>query len=137
MRYSWKGYWGAASAAIGILLLGLFVIAHAMPPGVSWSKAAAFAILTMGCASLGFVAYRYADEVMLQTHKTAWFWGSLGAVVAMVPAMIVLSWHLVPFPLLPARLDHPQIYFVLGMECLLVAQLMGFLAVGAYRRWLG
>jgi len=136
MRYSWKGYWGAAAAAAGILLIGLFVMARVMPPGVSWPKAIILSALTMGCATLGFLAYRYADEVMLQTHKTAWFWGGLGAAVAMVPAVIVVGWHLVPFPLLPPRLDRPQIYFVLGMECMLVAQLIGFIAVHNYKRWL-
>ncbi|MEI9887480.1 MAG: hypothetical protein WDN08_13455 [Rhizomicrobium sp.] len=137
MRYSARGYWGTAAAAIGLILLGEAFILFAMPPGVSWPKAGLFAILGVGCLSLALASYRYADEVMLQTHKTAWFWGSFGAVIAVVPVIIFVGWRLVPARIhLPPILSYPEFFFVMGMVCMIVLECIGFLLVLAFQRWL-
>jgi len=136
MRYSRLGYWGSAAIATAILVAGVVLAMRLVGPGRLWIAACIFsATLVIGtCTAL--LAYRYADEVMLQTQKNAWFWGSLGAVIAIGPLLVPVSWGLVPI-MLPLKLaQHPQAVFVLGMVSLFAIQGIGFAAAGLYQRWL-
>ncbi len=121
MRYSRLGYWGLPTLAVAIMVLGLGVL-FAMPHGMIWLKAGVWSAVGIVGATTALAAFRYADEVVLETQKTAWFWGSIGAVIAMVPLMIAMSWHLVWFPLTAwtaaHRLNFPGFYFVMGMTFL-------------------
>ena len=140
MRYSRLGYWGFPAAALILLVLAsLFVLNPPILP-LSGLKVGVFAAAAVVCIALSLMAYRYADDVILQTHKTAWFWGSMIAVAALAPVMVILSWHVVdlnlPMPRNPAHhvLD-PQFYLVQGMALMFVAQGIGFSAFAAWMRW--
>jgi hypothetical protein len=135
MRYSRTGYWGLHAAGIGMLLLGMFLVEHALPPGASWLKAVVLAVLAIAGVGLAIMADRYADEIMSHMHKTAWFWGSLLGTVAMLPLMICVDWHLVAIPLRWLdRAADPQTSFVAGVVSLFLVQGTGFLAVLVWQR---
>lgn len=134
MRFRRIGYWGVQAAAITAIFLGIVLIARMMP-GVTWAKAGAVS----GVCVVGFLtallAYRYADEVILQTHKTAWFWGSLIGIIAEVPFLIFVQWHLVTVPLLiPHFGDVRSAYFAEGVSMVVLVQSAGFLVALAYLR---
>jgi hypothetical protein len=136
MRYWSIGYWGIQVAAITAIVLGVSLVGHLMP-GLTWMKAGTLSAVTViGTLSL-LSAYRYADEVILQTHKAAWFWGGLFGIVATVPVVLVFLWHLVTIPvLLPHFGDGSSVYFVEGFMLPLLAQMAGFLIVWAYQNLL-
>lgn len=134
MRYSRAGYWGSAAAAVAIVVFGIVLILKVLGPGNLWLKAVIYSATSILGAGTAILAFRYADEVMIETQKSHWFWGSLGAVIATMPLMIFIGWSLIPLGL-PARLaSHPQAVFVLGMAAMFVAQGLGFMALGIYRR---
>ena len=139
MRYSRLGYWGLPALAIAIMVLGIFALV-ALPPGMWWLKAGFWSTVGVVVSVVALSAYRYADEVVLQTHKTAWFWGSIGSVVTMVPMMVAVGWHLVRFPwtqwTMTHHLNFPGFYFVMGMTFLWAVEGTGFTLVYAWRRWL-
>jgi len=136
MRYSWKGYWGAPAAAVSVFVLGTLAVLYSLPTGISWPKAGAFSLVAMLSSVLALVAYRYADEILLQTHKTAWFWGSLTAIVASIPVVIFVGWNLVPLPMLLPHLHvgQMQIPFVEGVGFAFLVQGAAFLAMLGYQR---
>jgi hypothetical protein len=139
MRYSRLGYWGLPTLAVAIMVLGAFVL-FVMPHGMIWLKAGFWSAVGIVGSAVALAAYRYSDEVMFEMHKTAWFWGSIGSVIAMVPLMIAMGWHLVLFPgtawTAVHHLNFPGFYFVMGMTFLWAGQGTGFMVVYLWRRWL-
>lgn len=137
MRYSKTGYWGRQIAAFGVMALGLAVILLVPPPGPSLFKAIVLSVLTAGCIGLTLTCYRNADEVIIHQHKTAWFWGSMMALGAIVPLVIAVTWHLFGINgLLPFINPTPEEYFVNGVLSVLFLQLIGyalFRFVGKFR----
>lgn len=137
MRYSKTGYWGRQIAAIGVMAVGLAVILLVPPHGPSVLKAIALSVLTAGCLGLTLTSYRNADEVIIHQHKTAWFWGSMIAMSAIVPLVIAVTWHLFGINgLLPFVNPGPEDYFVNGVLSVLFLQLIGyalFRIVGKFR----
>jgi hypothetical protein len=135
MRYSRASYWGLHAAGIGLLLLGMFLVELALPPGGAWLKACVLTVLAMSGVGLAFMADRHADEIMSQMHKTAWFWGSLLGTVALLPLMILVTWHLVAVPVWWLdRSTDLQTSFVAGVSSLFLIQGVGFLAVLVWQR---
>jgi hypothetical protein len=119
-----------------VFALGTFAVLHSLPAGISWPKASVFALVAMLSSVLALVAYRYADEVLLQMHKTAWFWGSLMSIVTLIPVLIFVGWNLVPLPMLSPRghVGQTQIIFVEGVAFALLTQGAAFLAMLGYQR---
>jgi len=109
---------------------------YSFPAGISWPKAGVFSLVAMLSSVLALAAYRYADEVLLQTHKNAWFWGSLTAIVALIPVLIFVGWNLVPLPTLSPQghVGQTQIIFVEGVAFALLTQGAAFLAMLSYHR---
>lgn len=135
MRFWRVGYWGIQVLAVAAIFLGIALIARTMP-GLTWMKAEAVsAVLVIGSLT-AFLAYRYADEVVLQTHKTAWFWGGLiGMIIATAPSLIFVQWHLVTVPLLiPHFGDVRSAYFAEGALMVVLVQSAGFFVALAYLR---
>ena len=136
MRYNRLGYKGLPVAGIALFALGILITLALPPLPPTWLKMGVMSAAgILGC-TLALASIRYADEVMLQTKKTAWFWGSLIAPVAMIPVMLVLGWRLIDLHLPPARapqfLMGPQFYLVIGMGVLLAAQGVGCLIATAW-----
>lgn len=151
MRFSRLGYWGAGFAAIALAFADIAFVLLAMPPGVSWAK---FLMLSVGAVlatTLGLYAYRSADDIILNRHKTAWFWGCMVSSCFMAPLIIGVAWQLVPVPnvlLALARLPvshvlagaaqgmpRPsafQVGFIDGVVFLVVMQVIAFLVAVAY-----
>jgi hypothetical protein len=140
MRYSKLGYWGTTGTAIGLALAGMLFVMNAMPPAITWLKLGVLSGVIALAYGLALLTYRSADEVILQTHKTAWFWGTMAALGFVGPLVIGIAWHLIPMPMLahsaralmhlPARND-PQSYFIEGMVFLALLELTGFLIAWA------
>ncbi|GAA0557060.1 hypothetical protein [Rhizomicrobium electricum] len=137
MRYSKAGFWGRQIAAMGVMALGLVVIVLVPPHGPSIPKAIALSVLTVCCVGLTLTCYRNADEVIIHQHKTAWFWGSMTALGAIVPLVIAVTWHLFDINgLLPFVHPTPEEYFVNGVLSVLLLQLIGYAVfrfVGKFR----
>ena len=128
MRYSWSGYWGRQAAGLALAIGATALAIWALPPTLHLAR---YAVLAIGAAvSVGVIlsAYAKADEVILQTHKTAWFWGSMGT-LALVPALIIaVSEKILPIPaLMPVPHDVPALWFAEGVVALLFLQCVGFL----------
>jgi len=134
MRYSRLGYWGLPALAVAILAIGVFVVLRVMPPGMLWLKAGIYSTVLVVCTSLCLATYRFADEVQMQTQKSAWFWGSICAAIAVTPLMIIIAWRLIPFPVSVPH-PHPGVYFVLGMLFMWVAEGIGFAVAQAWQWW--
>jgi hypothetical protein len=150
MRYSRKGYWGASIAGAALAIGGVLAALYAMPPGVYWTKFLVLTVVILAGTWLALLSYRSADEVMLGTHKTAWFWGSMITLSFLGPLIIGVAWRLVPMPLpllalsklpLLQGLPHPQgmpipstsqLCFIDGAVFVIFVQLVAFLAVLAY-----
>lgn len=127
MRYSKFGYWWPQIAAIGVLAAGAVLVVLLPPHGPSVLKAILLSALTIGCVALALSCYRNADEVILQQHKAAWFWGSMIALCAVMPLTIIVEWRLLPISgLLPFVDPTPEEYFVNGVLSLLFLQLLGY-----------
>jgi peptidoglycan biosynthesis protein MviN/MurJ (putative lipid II flippase) len=130
MRYSKSGYWGRQIAALGIMASGLAVIILVPPHGPSVVKAIALSVLTAGCLGLTLTCYRNGDEIILHQHKTAWFWGSMMAMAAIIPLVIAVTWHLYGINgLLPFINPTPEDYFVNGVLSVLFLQTIGYALV--------
>ena len=133
MRYSRLGYWGRQAAGVGLAFLAVALVIWVLPPNLTIAK---YSILTIGTAASVAVilsAYTKADEVILQTHKTAWFWGCMAALVLRVPLTIFINLRLLPLPVFLPRVVHqPSVYFSLGVVAVLVLETAGFLAIWAY-----
>jgi hypothetical protein len=134
MRFSVFGYWGVPAVAGVAVLFAVAAVAR-LAPGQTWVQASVMsAVVVAGCA-LAFSAYRFADEVILQMHKTAWFWGGWAGIIVFVPISIFVGWHLVPLPLtVPNVGDARGAYFAEGGALVIVLQTVGFLVVLACQR---
>ncbi len=135
MRFSRLGYWGPSVAAIGLVLLILPLIHLAFPGGPTPAKAIAAGVLAAVDIVIALFSYRSADEIIMGTHKTAWFWDSMAACCVLAPLTIVMSSRLIPVPmLLPRHQIGPGDYFVEGMLCVLLLEVAGFFAVMTYHQ---
>ncbi len=127
MRYSRRGYWGPQIASFVVLVVGLGIIILVPPKGPSVAKAITLSVLTAGCLGLALSCYRRADEVILQRHKTAWFWGSMAALCLIVPLITAVTWHLFDLSgLLPFSHATPEDYFTDGALSVMLLQALGF-----------
>lgn len=127
MRYSKWGFWGPQIASLGVMAVGLGIVILVPPPGPSVAKAIALSVLTAGCLGLALSCYRSADEVIMQRHLTAYFWGSMVALCAVVPLVGAVTWHLFDINgLLPFINPAPEDYFVNGVMSVLLLQAIGF-----------
>jgi hypothetical protein len=127
MRFSRFGYWGAQAAAVGAMAIALALTAL-LPPDLHLLKAGILAITLVVTFTIGLSSYRSADEVILQTHKTAWFWGSFcGLIVAALVTIAVLA-HVVALPSFQAASQQsPEQNFASGVVLVVLAQAAGFI----------
>lgn len=98
MRYSRLGYWGGSLAGLFLAVAGVVGVMVAMPPGANWTKFVAICVVVITATTVALNAYRSADEVILNDHKTAWFWGSMVSLSALGPLIIGIAWQLIPTP---------------------------------------
>jgi hypothetical protein len=133
MHYSKLGYWGAQAGAIVLMALAAIVVLWLLPPQMVLLKLAVLAAVLVVAVAIALSAYRSADEVILQTHKTAWFWGGItGMVIAGVLAIAVFA-QAIPIPnLMPYPLRRPEDYFADGMLAVLLIEAAGFVVFWAY-----
>jgi hypothetical protein len=135
MRYSRAGYLGCAITGTALFVLGEAAVIFGLPAGISWAKAGLVSAILIVAIGLALRSFRHADEVMLQSQKTAWFWGSLLSTTVLAPVMIVVGWGLLRLPAwLPLHHMTPQSTFVEGMTFLLLVQGMGFVALMVRQR---
>lgn len=134
MKYSRTGYWGLPAAGVTIAILGALTVSYAMPHGHSWPKALVLSIIVIASFAMGLTSWRHADEVLLQMHKTAWFWGSQIAVALLTPAIIAMAWGLVPIPFFDSLPQSTSTGLVAGFGFTLLAQLTGYGLVCYYKR---
>lgn len=132
MRYSPLGYWGRQIAGVGLLALATAIVFWALPPNLPLLRYAVLTVASVVAVVVILSAYAKADEVILQTHKTAWFWGSMATLAAIPPFAIAMAWNLLPVPLLFPALNRPVDYFLQGMLFLLLLQSVAFLLLWAY-----
>ena len=133
MQYSKLGYWGPQAGAVLLAGLAIVIVFWVLPPGLSLAKGAILAAVSVVAVAIALSAYRNADEVILQTHKTAWFWGSM-ATVALVPALVIaFQMHAVEIlTLLHFQNRQPADYFAVGVTAILLLECIGFLVFWAY-----
>ena len=136
MKYSRAGYWGLPAAGLTIAILGAVAVLYAMPPGHSWPNAAVLSIVVVAAFGMGLAGWRHADEVLLQMHKTAWFWGSQIAVALLTPAVIAMAWGLVPVPFFDSLPQSTSTGLVAGFAFTLLAQFAGYAVFCYYKRLL-
>jgi hypothetical protein len=135
MRFSRLGYWGPMVAGIGLLAVGAIVINVTLPGGPTPAKGLALGVLATVSAGIALLSYRSADEVILETHKSAWFWGCMATCMIIAPLVIAISWRLIPVPvLLPRHEAVPADYFVEGMAFVVLIEAGAYLAFAAYHQ---
>lgn len=98
MRFSRSGYWGWSLAGLFLAVAGVVGVMAGMPPGANWAKLIAISVSVMIGMTVALYAYRSADEIILNDHKTAWFWGSMVSLSTLGPLIIGIAWQLVPMP---------------------------------------
>ncbi|GAA0543549.1 hypothetical protein FHS83_000397 [Rhizomicrobium palustre] len=131
MRFSVSRFWGVQATAVAAMLLGVAAINHLMP-GPSLGAASLIAALILAGCAFALYAYRFADEIIFQTDKTAWFWGALAGAVLFAPIAIFANWHLLSVPLVvPSAQDTHAAYFVQGGVLVIVLECAGFAVVRA------
>lgn len=136
MRYSKLGYWGLQAAGIGLFLIGAVVVLLMPPAGPSLLKFLILSGVSILAMAVTLSAYRKADEIIMQTHKTAWLWGCMAAFTVMIPLMIAVLWRLIDLPaLVPIIPQDPGIFFTLGALTVLLLEAAGFLAFWAYHNF--
>lgn len=133
MRYSWQSYWGLPIAAGGFLGVVIVLVMEVLPPQMVLLRTGILAAALTVTFAVALSAYRYADEVILQTHKTAWFWGSMFALlIAGVTAMAAFV-GAVPIPnVLGVPSLQPEAAFADGIVFLILVQAAGFVVFWAY-----
>ncbi len=136
MHYSVFRYWGIQTVAIVTTLVALLAVARFMPEP-AWVRASVLSAVAVAGISFAFLAYRFADEIILQTHKTAWFWGSMAGMTLFVPIWFFVGEQVVTVPLLFPRAGDVRIaYFMEGALLVVVMQCAAFLLVLAWLRLL-
>jgi len=127
----------AVLGALALMVLPNLIAGPAAAAGAEGGhilRVTAAALLATVCG-LGFtiLAFRQEDEFVQQGSKYAWYWGAAGGVVASAPIYVFvraggLHWL---DPAIPFSRELGKA-FALGYGLLLVAQLLGFLAVLAF-----
>ena len=151
MRFSRLGYWGASLGGLALAIIGVVSVMVVMPSGVSWAKFIAICGVVVVATTVALYAYRNADEIILNEHKTAWFWGSMVSFSTFGPLIVGVAWQLVPMPAILSalariailhRLDSASLHFphitaaqggfIEGITFVVVLQLAVFLALLAW-----
>lgn len=130
MRYSRLGYWGGQAGALAIVALAVVVVVWVLPPQLAFLKFAVLATAMVVAVIIAVWCYRSADEVILLTHKTCWFWGSIiGTVITTVATLAIL----VRLIALPKFLDlpacQPEVAFTYGAIFVVLIQACGFIVL--------
>jgi hypothetical protein len=121
MRYSKLGYYGLPAVAFGVMAAGIFLLRIVLPVGPSWTKAILICLVCAAALGLAVSSYRYGDEIMLGTRKTAWLWGSKIGVLLGLPVVVGYCWNLFPLPIA----NDPRPAFALGYTFLALMQGVG------------
>lgn len=133
MRYSQLKYCGAQIGAVAFVAVACVVVLWILPRDMIVAKGAVLAGASVIGILVGLSAYRNADEVILHTHKTAWFWGSMAAYVVITPLMIAVMLGTMPVPaLLPFPHKTPADWFTEGVIVMILVQCAGFVVFWAY-----
>jgi hypothetical protein len=133
MRYSWQGYWGRQAVGLCFALAATAFVIWVVPPSLPALRYTILALAAAAAVAIVLSAYVKADEVILQTHKTAWFWGSMGTLGLLPGLMILVTTQTVPVPvLLPMAHRTPSDWFIEGVLALLLVQCAGFLVLWAW-----
>lgn len=139
MRYSRLGYWGLQTLAAVLMLIAAAFVMWVLPPRMVLLKAGILTISLIATFALGLFSYRKADEVILQTHKTAWFWGSLSGVLVAALIAIATLIGAIPVPILQRTLpNRPEVMFANGVIIVVLLEVAGFCVFWAYHnrpRW--
>lgn len=136
MRFSRTGYWGATAAGVLLVAIVSFATNQLMPNATSLVKGSILAASVAVAMAVSLLCYRSADEVILDTHKTAWFWGSMITFCFVLPLSVLIVWGIIPVPLLLPNLPSaPGSYFVEGILLVICLEAIGFSAISIYR-WL-
>jgi hypothetical protein len=133
MRYSRLGYWGLQAVAIGLLLVTAAIVMWVLPAKMVLLRTGLLAIALVATFAVGLLCYRSADEVILQTHKTCWFWGSMAGILVAALAMMAIFVGAMPVPdLLRSPLNRPDVFFADGIVFALLLEAAGFVVFWAY-----
>jgi hypothetical protein len=133
MRYSRFGYWGAQAGAVLLTAVAAVVALWILPPDMIAVKAVLIAVVSVIAVAIALTCYRSADEVILETHKTAWFWGSMAAAAVIGPVAVAILAGAIPMPLLmPYPHLRPEDYYAEGILAVLAVECVGFVVFWAY-----
>jgi len=132
MRYSPFGYWGRQIGAILFAVLAIVLVIWVIPPSYLALKGVLLAAISTSAIVIALSAYRKADEVILQTHKDAWFWGCMAAMAALAPLSIAILTGLMPLPRLLPFPHRPADHFADGVVFVLLLECAGFLVLWAW-----
>jgi hypothetical protein len=135
-RYGWAAV--AIGGALPILFLPRLIYGAQPPRGdaaFGVINAASVMVALAWAIAFGVTGFRKDDEFFQTRSRSAWYWGSLGGVVAAVVGFALLSGSGLQGVAPGLSAGHETVRaFGLGMAAMLAAQMIGFVGVAAWWR---
>jgi hypothetical protein len=118
------------------MVLAAVVVLWVLPPQMIMLKVAIVAAALIASIAIALSCYRSADEVILQTHKTSWFWGSMiGMAIVGLLALAVLAGAISVPLLMPYPHRRPEDFYAEGILAVLLVECVGFAVFWAYHNF--